>query len=177
MMMAALVRYALALYFAAVLGVAGLAKLERPALFALLLRRQGLLPAWCIGAVSRILPWCELALAAALVAGVAPMPVAAVTLALFVTFLAAQALLALLQRGAPCGCYSAAAIENTVPASVATAMLLVGLAAAYLWSVGHVPAIDWHWRTVGVVLFTGCTGWIGGRIRQRRTRHLVCGVG
>lgn len=175
-MVAALLRYALALYFAAVLGVAGLAKLERPALFALLLERQQLLPTRCIHGVSCGMPWREIALAAALVAGVAPMLVAALTLALFTVFLAAQVLLSLLRRGTPCGCYGVVAIERGASASVATAALLVCLTAAYLWTVDHLPPIDGHWRIVGVALITGCAAWIGGRIRQRRARQMACRV-
>jgi hypothetical protein len=169
--MVALLRYLLALYFAAMLGVAGLAKLERPDLFALLLHQQHILPTWCVRAVSRFLPWCEIALAATLVAGIAPLLVALLTLLLFVTFLMAQTLLLLRHRSRSCGCYGALAIERAAPANVTSALLLFCLAAAYVWWVGHIPAIGWHWRIAATVLFASFAGWIGWRVRQRRTRR------
>lgn len=49
-----LTQLALDCYFAAVLGVSGLAKIDNPALFAVTLRRQRLLPRWSITSVSYI---------------------------------------------------------------------------------------------------------------------------
>lgn len=175
--MVALLRYLLALYFAAMLGVAGLAKIERPNLFALLLYQQHILPTWCVRAVSRVLPWYEIILAVALVAGVAPLLVAALMLLLFVTFVVAQVLLLLRHRDVACGCYGAMAIERARPASMASAVLLACLTAAYVWLVSHIPAIDWHWRIAATALFAGFAGWIGWRIRQRRTCRLACRLG
>lgn len=174
MAMVTLLRYVLALYFAAMLGVAGLAKIERPDLFALLLHQQHILPTWCVRAVSLVLPWCEIALAAALVAGTAPLLVALLTGLLFVIFFMAQTILLLMRHGTSCGCYGAMAIERAAPMSVASAMLLACLAAAYSWLVGHAPAIDWHWRIAAGALFASFEGWIGWRVRQRRIRRLAC---
>ncbi len=44
----------LELYFAAMLGVCGLAKIENPTYFASTLRRHGILPQWSITGVSRL---------------------------------------------------------------------------------------------------------------------------
>lgn len=172
--MVTLLRYLLTLYFAAMLGVAGLAKIERPDLIALLMHQQHILPTWCVRAVSRVLPWYEMTLAATLVAGIAPLLVALLTLLLFTTFFMAQTLLLVMHRGTPCGCYGAMAIKRAAPANVASAALLFCLAAAHVWSVGHIPAIDWHWRIAATVLFASFAGWIGRRVRQRRTRRLAC---
>ena len=176
MALVTLLRYVLALYFAAMLGVAGLAKIERPDLFALLLHQQHILPAWCVRAVSRVLPWYEMILAATLVAGIAPLLVALLTLLLFVAFLMAQTFLLLLHRGTPCGCYGAMTTERAAPASVASAVLLAGLATAYVWLVGNIPAIDWHGRIAAWVLCASVAGWIGWRVRERRTRSLACHI-
>ncbi len=64
-----LLQFVLLLYFAAVLDVSGLAKIEDPQQFAAIMRRHRLLPAWSIGMVARVFPWAEVLLASMLLTG------------------------------------------------------------------------------------------------------------
>ncbi len=161
--------FALDCYFAAVLGVAGLAKLDDPAPFAATLRRSRLLPAWSIGTISRRLPWCEILLAAALVIGVMPMLVAALVVLLCMGFLVGQALLLLTTSEGACGCYGAASAHRIEGASVATATLLLSLSALHLWLVIEAAAvIAWQWRLAAGVLYAVAASRLGWRTWQRR---------
>lgn len=159
---------ALDCYFAALLGIAGLAKMDDPAPFATTLRRQRLLPAWSVSVMRRLLPWCEILLAAVLVIGVAPVLVAALVFLLFAGFLAAQALLLLTKSDGGCGCYGAASAHRVEAASVATASLLLFLAALHLWLVIEATAIAWHWRLAAGILGVMAGSWLGWRTWQRQ---------
>lgn len=164
---------ALDCYFAAVLGIAGLAKLDDPAPFAATLRRQRLLPAWSVGATRRLLPWCEILLAAALVTGIASVLVAALVLLLFAGFLAGQALLVLTKSEDACGCYGAASAHRVEAASVATAVLLLALAALHLWLVTEAPAIAWQWRLAAGMLGAMAGSWLGWRTWRRQSARCL----
>ncbi len=174
--MLALIRYALSLYFAAMLGVAGLAKLDRPTVFLLILRQQRLLPGWGVRTVGRGLPWGEIILAGALVAGVSPVPIAILTLLLFASFVAHQILHFLTKRGTPCGCYGAA-VEGVEQGSIATGTVFACLAGAHLWLVIQTSSVTECWRLTCSMLFTGMMGWLGRRIWQRHARHVRCRIG
>lgn len=172
----AVLRFMLTLYFAAMLGVAGLAKMEQPALFAAILRRQRLLPGWGIGAVSRLFPWCEIALAVALVAGIAPRFVAALLLTLFAALTVGQIYLLIAQRAAPCGCYGAWSTRNVAGASATTTTLLTCFAGLHLRLVCHGATIAAPWHLLAGSMFVGFEGWIGWRTwqRHRRPRRAPC---
>lgn len=163
----AVMRFILTLYFAGMLGVAGIAKMEQPALFAAILRRQRLLPAWGIGAVSRLFPWCEIVVAIALLAGIAPRFVAVLLFALFAALTVVQAYLLAARRAAPCGCYGAWSTRNIAGASATTSALLTGFAGLYLGLVFHGAALAAPWRVLASALYVGFEGWIGWRTWQR----------
>ncbi len=74
---------ALDCYLAAVLGIAGFAKLDAPAPFAATLRQQHLLPSWSVGTIGRLFPWLEITLAGALLSGIAAIRVATFTILKF----------------------------------------------------------------------------------------------
>ncbi len=162
-----LLRFALSLYFAVMLGVAGLAKVEQPAQFAVILRQQRLLPAWGVGVVSRLFPWCEIVLATALVAGIAPRFIAALLLALFAALTIVQIYLLAAQRAVPCGCYGAWSARNVAGASATATALLACLAGLHLGLVFHGAAIPALWRVLAGATFVGFEGWIGLRTWQR----------
>lgn len=126
-----IVHFVLDLYFAATLGVSGIAKVESPRSFAATLRQQGILPRQAIGSVSRVLPWAEIVLACALVAGLAPVPVASVVLALFVGFFAVETFLLITGRTADCGCYGNTRRQLVDGASLMTSAALVVLATTH----------------------------------------------
>ncbi len=167
--------FALECYFAAVLGIAGLAKLDDPAPFAATLRRPRRLPAWSTGAMRCLLPWCEILLAAGLLIGVAPVLVAALVLLLCTGFLAAQALLLLTKSTDACGCYGIASAHRVEGTSVAAATLLLCLAALHLWLVIAAAAISWQWRLAVGMLGAMAASRLGWRTWQRRrsARYLL----
>lgn len=155
-------------YFAAMLGIAGLAKMDDPAPFAALLRRQRLLPAWSVGTISRLFPWLEIAIAGALLSGIAAIVVAALTLLVFAGFLLVQMFLLATKHGGDCGCYGAASPHRVERAGVGTAALLACLAVVHLWLVNRATAVGWPCRLVAGVCFAGIMVWLGWHIRQRR---------
>ena len=160
--------FALDCYFAAVLGIAGLAKMDDPAPFAATLRRPRLLPAWGIGAIGRLLPWCEILLAATLLIGVAPVLVASLILLLCAAFLVGQALLLLTKSADACGCYGVASAHRVAGTSVATALLLLILAAIHLWLVTEAAMVAWQWRLAAGMLGAVAGSRLGWRTWQRR---------
>ena len=88
----------LELYFAAMLGVSGLAKVGQPAMFADTLRRHKILPSWSIKAVSTIVPWLEIAVAVLLITGLVPILTGLLVLFLFTSFLIMESILGSVQK-------------------------------------------------------------------------------
>lgn len=159
---------ALDCYFAAVLGTAGLAKMDDPAPFAATLRRQHLLPTWSVGTIGRLLPSLEIAMAGALLSSIAAIPVATFTVLIFAGFLVVQILLLATRHGSDCGCYGPASSHRIEGASIATASLLLMLAGIHLWLVIETTAIAWHWRLAIGVLGAVAGSRLGWRTWQRR---------
>jgi len=148
-----LLRFLLDCYLALVLGISGMAKIDRPRLFAVTLRRHGILPGWSIDPVSRGFPWIEVLVAYALIANVMPMFIAIATLVFFGGFLAIEGILVAMKRTVDCGCYGGAHRQQVDGASVATSMLLVVFAVVHLRLVAHEGSVDWQWRLVAGIAF------------------------
>ncbi|MGH2459202.1 MAG: MauE/DoxX family redox-associated membrane protein [Chloroflexota bacterium] len=163
-----LVTFILELYFAAMLGVSGLAKAEQPERFADTLRRHRILPRQSIDLVSRLFPWAEVALAGLLVTGEAQHAAAIATVAIFATFSAIEVVLVTTKRATECGCYGVAYSQRVDHASVATSTVLTVVAATHLWLVGHATPVDWQWRLGGSILLLVAGAWIGWRILSRK---------
>ena len=122
----------LGVYLAAVIGVSGIAKLERPDLFAATLRLHRLLPPRTIAGVSISLPWIQIAVAAALVSSVGGLIPSVVALGLFLCFVVVELILVLTKRATECGCYGVAYRIPVDAASVAASVILFLLAATHL---------------------------------------------
>lgn len=166
-------RLVLGFYFAAVLGVSGLAKLEWREYFAATLRRHQLLPAWSIGSVSRNFPFLEVLVAVMLVAGVAPIFTATVVVVLFSGFLVIEMLLLRIKRTDDCGCYGGAHPQRVEGPSLVAGAILVFLAVLHLWVVAQGTRADRRWRLGGGVLYFGIGGWLVWRMWGRRQRRRV----
>ncbi len=124
---------------AAVFGVAGALKLAGPVVFADAIYRYRLLP-WGASLVLAVyLPWLELICALAL--GIARLrrPAVAVMMGLCVLFLGA--LIAAKARGLElsCGCFGGAASGSDLGQAIVRDVVVLGLAIAYLVSVGRHP--------------------------------------
>ncbi len=170
-----LLRFLLDCYFALVLGISGLAKIDRPRLFAVTLRRHGILPTWSVGLVSRVFPWLEVLVAGMLIANVVPMYSVVIALFLFGGFLVIEGVLLATKRAADCGCYGGAHRQRVDSASVTTSGLLVALAAAHLWLVMQGAMIDWQWRLMVGIPFGVVTLFLVQRsvVRHRMSRRLA----
>ncbi len=158
----------LELYFAAILGVSGLAKIENPAYFASTLRRHGILPQWSITGVSRVFPWLELMIAFSLISGAANILAAVLAIALFVSFAATEMILVVTKRATECGCYGVAYPQKVDWASVVVSSLLIIAAGVHFWIVLHTPPVRWEWRFSALLLFAAFIGWLTLRMCARR---------
>lgn len=163
--------YFLGPYFAAILGISGLAKLAQPSGFSSTLERQRILPAWSIPAVSHVVPWLEVGTAILLLAGVARSYAAALVLALFVVFLGVEATLVVTKRSDECGCYGIAHPQAVDSGSVMTSLLLIILAGAHLWLVTHSTPMAWGWRVMFAIPVVALCFLVAGRLIQRRWRE------
>ncbi|MDQ2827631.1 MAG: hypothetical protein M3Y74_01060 [Chloroflexota bacterium] len=166
-------QFALDLYFAAVLGISGLTKAVRPHRFATILARQRILPTWSIPSTSRVFPWVEIVLAGALIAGLFPVIIATLVLALFIVFLCVEVILLKAGRSTECGCYGAMYSQKVSTASAATSTLLVCLAALHLWSAVASFPKTWGetiglWRLVALGVFCVTGTWL---LYRRKLLH------
>lgn len=126
------------------LGAAALPKAAAPAALAAAIRSYGLLPAALANPAAIVLPWVELACAAALLAGRRYRAAGALTAcALFASF-ALAALAARAGPGAqPCGCFGPAYSLQAGSAQHLAVNLVLGAAAllAYACAAGRVTAV------------------------------------
>ena len=98
----------LSLYFAAMLGVSGLAKAEHPKQFAVTLRRHNIFPYWSITSISRIVPWLEILVAILLITNLLTILTSALVFLFFLSFLVIEIILVVEKRATECGCYGVA---------------------------------------------------------------------
>ncbi len=163
-----IIHFGLDLYFAAILSVSGLAKVEHPALFAATLRKQHLLPAQSVAGASYVVPWAELVLAVMLVLGLVPAVTSGLVLGLFCSFLIVDVVLLTTKRSVDCGCYGNAHARKADSASVVTATVLVCLAALHAWTGIMVTPMIGALRPIAGVFLLGGEGWLGWCILRRR---------
>lgn len=148
------------LYFAALLGVAGMAKLAHPHHFITTLRQQSILPNWSIALVSYTVPKLEVTIACLLIVGLFPQITGIILLLLCLGFLLVKLLLIYKKSNVDCGCGNFAHLQSVDGASIVVSMILVGLAIFHLWGVMTITLVDWLWRLPGVVMFTVGGGWL-----------------
>lgn len=161
--------FALELYFAAMFGVSGLAKMEQPDRFAATLNRHRILPHWSVHVTSRLIPLAEVVLAIVLVTGLAPTAATVATLVLFAMFGAVETVLVVTKRATECGCYGVAYPQQVDGVSIATSVVLVLLAIVDFWLTTHTAPIPWPWRPIGTILFLAGGMWLGWRILARHS--------
>lgn len=174
--MLSLLVFGLTYYFAAVLGVAGLAKLDQPTAFEETLRRYHLLPSWSVPAVTRAVPWLELALAVVLIAGIAVGVIALFVFMLFLLFFVLNTLWFLTRRAGNCGCYGGSNPRRVDGANVATASILALLAALHLWATIEAKPLGWQWHVPMWILYGGCGSWVGWRSWRRHQQRTACAI-
>lgn len=165
--MGILLHYSLGLYFAAMFGVSGLAKLEQPQEVGKALWRLSRLPLWGLTAIVYLVSGGEIVLATLLVLCIAPVFTASVALIAFVIFLAFKIIAAVVRRGADCGCYGAALRQPVEVSSVATSAILAVAGLIYIWATMHVATVPWSWRCLVGLCFLGSLAFLFLRMRQR----------
>jgi hypothetical protein len=166
-----ILHFALSLYFALVLGIAGIAKIDTPQIFATFLRSRFANDAWGTQALVRFAPWIELVLALVLL--LVPenfrLPVTLVLSCLFLSFcvLHSGIFFTKPQKGRDCGCYGKAikfehfkTDAQVVLVQFLLTLVLVGLT---LW----VSPLLGAYFLVASALFLGLCGWLLFRTRQR----------
>lgn len=155
------------IYLAAMLGVSGLAKMDAPAHFEATLLRHRLLPGWSVRPVSRAVPWLEVALALALVAGIAPVITGAMTALLLACFLAVETALVITHRATECSCFGVAYRVPVDGASLVVSLILLSLAGLHLWIVLAAPPPSLPSRLAAGLISAGAGAWLVGKMLAR----------
>ncbi len=165
-----ILRFLLDIYFAMVLGTSGLAKIDSPAYFATVLRRQQLLPAWSINLISKAFPWFEIIIAFLLLLAESTCKILVVSTVcvLFLTFLLIKVILLVRGQSTDCGCYGKALSqkieESGIVVAVVQAIFALGLFSLTLWQL-PLPRIYYG---VSAVLFATASGWLMWKMWKRR---------
>lgn len=159
----------LELYFAAILGVSGLAKLDNPEQFAAILRRHHILPTWSIARFSKLFPWLEVILAIWLVMGIKPLLSAGLIFILFAGFLIVETVLVVTKRASECGCYGIVYRQKVDGASIATAVILCLLALMHWFAIAKTAPVSLVWRLPVIVIFSGMSGWLALKVIKRKS--------
>lgn len=165
----------LSVYLAAVVGVSGIAKLERPDVFEAALRLHRLLPSQAVPWVATGLPWSQVAIAVLLVSGVGATVSALLLISLFSCFLAVELALVATKRATECGCYGVAYRLPVDAASVVASLILVLLAAAYvgLISMYGPPSLASRFVAGAVLGLAGATLMFRTFEKRRRPRSVM----
>ena len=152
--------FILELYFAMLLGVSALAKVDDPQHFAQTLRQQKILPTWSISATSRVVPLIEISIAILLVLGITEVITAILVLVLFVIFLGIKVFLLMTKSEAGCGCNGVTKQEKVDGISVLISTILVLLIVVQLWLVALRASVSLQWRLIECVIFLGVVGFL-----------------
>lgn len=142
-------------YFAAMLSISGLSKIDDLEHFADILHYQNLIPTKCVFLVARIFPFVEIVIAFLIISGIAPLLSAIIALCLFTGFLLQKSVLLFLDRTEDCGCYGQAKPQAIDAASIGTSTLMVLLVILLFWLTISVPPLPWQLRLGVSVLFFG----------------------
>lgn len=168
-----IVTFALEIYFAAMLGIAGFAKIYDPKHFAATLHQQKVVPEHSIGIFSRFISWTEVIVAFFIISGIAAIGAAFIIVALFSGFLGFKIFLLATGRTKDCGCYGSAKPEKVDGVSIVVSLILVLLAVLHLVLVIHASSVALQWRLVAVVIFVAVCGFLLASFFTRRLQAPV----
>jgi hypothetical protein len=133
-------------YFAATLGVAGLAKINEPEHFRLTLRMIGPLPTSAIYLASVAIPCFEVGLAMFVLSGVHPVVAASINLGVFAIFLIIKTVMFHRRASIGCGCFGSLLRHKIDVAHLVASLVVVGLAILHLWLVMSTKSISFPIR-------------------------------
>ncbi|MDD5371525.1 MAG: hypothetical protein PHQ40_20800 [Anaerolineaceae bacterium] len=152
----------LGLYFALVLGVSALAKLENPAFFMGTLRRQRIFPARGILFIAWAAIGVEIAVPVFLITGLLPLVSSVTIVFLFLGFLILEIALLKTKRTNNCGCYGVVNPQKVDVSSILSLIIYNMLAMLNFW-------LTFKYRSVGygvssryplILIFFGMCLWL-----------------
>lgn len=165
--------FLLTLYFSAILGIAGLTKLDDPRFFRSVLHHQQILPKWGINGVSKIFPWIEILLSVALLASpnLYKVAVAFLLLFLFLTFFIFNILLYRRKRsGANCGCFGKHVERKGLNTDIITSFIQLILAVLLVVLLFWAHPLSMGYYLVSSILNIVILSWLAWRTWQRHQR-------
>ena len=164
------------IYFAAVLGVAGLAKLDDPHFFTSILHHQGILPKWSIGIIGKIFPWLEIVLPVLLLitTNIYKIAITIFTLILLIFFFIFNTVVYSKKRAeSGCGCFGKYVRQRDFGTVVTTSFiqLILGMLLVVL-SLWTYPFSRGYYL-ISSVLYIAVFSWLAWRTWQRHRRFAM----
>ena len=162
--------FLLDVYFAATLGIAGIAKIDSPEWFMSALRYQHRFPEWSISKVGRIFPWIEILLAVTLLLTINfyKLMITTIIFVIFIFFLILNIKSALNRASvANCGCFGRALRQRNLYSSSATSFIQVVLAASLISLALWTSPLGWRYYFISGMLFIGVYIWLLWRTWER----------
>lgn len=168
-------QFTLEIYFAATLGIAGVAKLDNISSFVRTLRQQYSFPQRSADILGNIFPWLELFLAFSLLIPAFLYRCIAVfsTLALFFVFLICH--LFIIRNGrsrSSCGCYGEVTPKQNDVQSLITLTIQLAFVLLLAFITLFTPSFSWQYYLTGFSMFVVFYSWLIWKIWKKR-QHIV----
>jgi Methylamine utilisation protein MauE len=161
-------QFTLEIYFAATLGIAGVAKLDNISSFVRTLRQQYSFPQRSADILGNVFPWLELFLALSLLIPAFLYRCIAVfsTFALFCVFLICH--LFIIRNGhsrSGCGCYGEVTPKQNDVQSLVTLVIQLASVLLLAFITLLAPSFSWQYYLAGFILLVGFYSWLIWKIR------------
>lgn len=170
-----IIHFFLDFYFAFVLGIAGIAKVDSPHLFISALRFQYKLSPWYSRAIGKIWPWIEIAISMSLLLTtmIYKMAITVCIFLLFLFFLIFHLVTYIRGYAVDCGCYGRGGHPHQRNANLGTLLLQVILAALLVTVALCTSPLSWAYYLFGsviVMVIYSCLLW---KTWQRHYRSVI----
>ncbi len=165
-----IIHFILDVYFAAVLGVAGLAKLDRSRFFHSTLHYRYHLPDWSAKIIGRTFPYVEIFLSITLLIATNTLKsvVTIAILALFSIFFVMHTREHISRKASDdCGCYGKALRRSGIQTNIITLFIQLSLAACLVFLTLFFAPLAYSYYLVGTVLFIGLYSLLGWNLWKR----------
>ncbi|HZO73320.1 MAG TPA: MauE/DoxX family redox-associated membrane protein [Ktedonobacteraceae bacterium] len=158
-----IVHYILDIYFSAVLGIAGISKIDGPQAFIISLRRHYLLPEKSVSFIGICFPWIEICLSVLLLAatGTIKLIVTICVLICFVLFSYFNVATRFKHRStSDCGCFGKALQRRGMNTNGITSLIQLVLAFLLTITALQSDTLSWIYYLTSSVLFVGTYVWL-----------------
>lgn len=165
-----IVHYILDIYFSAVLGIAGISKIDGSQAFIISLRRLYLLPEKSANFIGICFPWIEICLSILLLlaTGTIKLIVTICVLSCFILFFYFNVTVRLRHRStSDCGCFGKALQRRGVNTNGITSLIQLILAFLLTIMAFRSDTLSWIYYLAGSTLFVGMYAWLLWRTWQR----------